>query len=47
MAYRLVNLGEVYYKIQIVSCASEKIMLNNWISKNILRFYEVGGDTGV
>ena len=40
-------MGEVYHKIQIVSCASEKLHLVIEIVhriRNILRFYEVGGN---
>ena len=37
----------ITYRIQIVSCASAKIALNNrirvWVNTNISRFSEVGG----
>ena len=45
-------VGEAYPNIQIVSCATAQITLNNGISayrklRNILSFYEVGRNMGV
>ena len=43
-------MGEVYHKIQIVSCASETLNLLIELVhriRKILRFYEVGGNTRV
>ena len=39
-------MGEAYHKIQIVSCASAKITLNNRISAQVKKYpktFEVGG----
>ena len=57
MVYRLLGCVVVngdYHKIQIASCASEKklhliieLVHRRARIRNILRFYEVGGNTGV
>ena len=53
MIYRLLGwgvVGRAYHKIQIVSCASEELHIIVELVhriKNILRFYEVGGNMGV
>ena len=54
MVYRLWvwgMVGEDYHKIQIVSCASAKITLNNGISTYVKKYpkilFEVGGIQGL
>ena len=50
MVYRIMSWGcGAYCNIQIVSCASAKILIMELVHRlrNILRFYEVTGNTRV
>ena len=49
MIYRLLGwdvVGGAYHKVQIVSCASAKITLNNGINAQVKKYPEVDGIWG-